>query len=100
MLSTPWLLPAPGLVARVEITCVVPREPALAAAEEEPAKEPPCASDPRTERMIRSVMVVVRTAAMLVTMVLMVSRSLLGLATNQKIMLTMLTIQMAYDNRG
>ena len=45
-------------------------------------------------------MVVVRTAAMLVTMVLMVSRSLLGLATNQKIMLTMLTIQMAYDNRG
>ena len=33
--------------------------------EAESANEPPCSKDPRTERMMRSVIEVVRTAAML-----------------------------------
>ena len=77
------------------MTCVVaPREPEEPP-DEDPAKEPPEASEPRTERMIRSVMVVVSTAAIDVTIVLMVSALSVGLAMNQKSMLTMFTIQMA-----
>ena len=73
----------------------VPLEPADAATFDEPANEPPCTSEPRTERMMRRVIVVVSTAAMEVTIVLIVSFSSVGDAMNQKSMFTMFTIQIA-----
>lgn len=79
--------------------------------EYDPVKTPPATSEPRTERMIRIVIVVVRTAAMLkrdlefvmcyrddciylVTTVLTVSSIPVGLMMNQNKTLAKLTIQM------
>lgn len=83
--------------------------------EYEPEKVPPATREPRTERMMRMVIVVVRTAAMLscklrvndmlesgrdrnylVTMVLTASSVPVGVMMNQNKTLAMLTIQMDY----
>jgi len=49
----------------VEMTCVVREPEELAVVDAPPEKEPPSTRVPRTERMMRRVMEVVRTAAML-----------------------------------
>ena len=98
------------------------REPVPVECEPEydPEKDPPATREPRTERMMRMVMVVVRTAAMLsivsgqrfvgeggegernylVTMVLTASSVPVGLMMNQKRTLVKLTIQMDYYYRA
>jgi hypothetical protein len=67
----------------------------VAAEESERAKEPPWLRVPRTERMMRRDMEVVRTAAMDVTMVRMESASSVGRMMNQKRRLARLTRKMA-----
>jgi hypothetical protein len=100
MLTTGW-------VARVEMMCGPEFEPGSAPLfegweretpdEVVPEYVPPDWSKPRTERMIRRVMVTVNTAAMEVTIVLMVSDVSLGLTMSQKSMLMALTSQMACE---